>query len=154
MRMQLLEKLIKHGTLNVHYPGGETQTMGHGEPRAHIHLRDAGVLKRMLINPELNVGESYMDGDWWPGEGGLLALFQLYFANGADFGTAGPLGLFWRALEPVLKANNKLRARKNVHSHYDIDSDLFHHFLDTDLQYSCAYFETPELTLEQAQRAK
>lgn len=154
MRKQLLERLVNKGTLFLHYPNGETQTMGHGEPKAHVHLRDSSVLKRMLVNPELTVGESYMDGDWWPGEGGLLAVFELYFANGADFGTSGWLGLAWRTLEPVLKANNKIRARNNVHHHYDIDPSLFHHFLDADLQYSCAYFETPDLTLEQAQEAK
>lgn len=154
MRMHLLEKLIKNGTLCLHYPNGDTQAMGRGEPRAHIHFRDKGAFKRMLINPEMTVGESYMDGDWWAGEGGLLALFKLYFANGGDMADGGLFGWAWRALEPVIKANNRLRARDNVHRHYDIDRDLFHHFLDADLQYSCAYFETPDLTLEQAQKAK
>lgn len=154
MRIQILEKLLKNGTLFLHYPNGETQTMGHGQPKAHIHLRDAKALKRMLAQPELSVGESYMDGDWWPGEGGLLAVFELYFANGGDLEEKRFLSWAWRMLEPVIKANNRRRARKNVHHHYDIDPDLFHHFLDADLQYSCAYFETPDLGLEQAQRAK
>src|SRR5699024_6452096 len=154
MRMQILERLLKNGTLFLHYPGGETQTMGHGEPKAHIHLREADALKRLLAQPELSVGETYMDGDWWPGEGGLLALFELYFANGGDLQDNRFLAWIWRVLEPIVKANNRLRARKNVHHHYDIDPELFHRFLDEDLQYSCAYFETPDLSLDEAQRAK
>lgn len=154
MRMQILEKLLKNGTLFLHYPDGETKTLGRGEPKAHIHLREAGVLTRMLSQPELTFGEAYMDGDWWPGEGGLLAVFELYFANGGDMEDSRLLNAVRRFWVPVIKANNKLRSRKNVHHHYDIDPDLFHRFLDKDLQYSCAYFETPDMTLEQAQRAK
>src|SRR5699024_12711988 len=154
MRMRLLEKLITNGTLHLHYPDGETQTLGRGKPVAHMHLRDAEVLKRLLTNPELTVGETYMDGDWWPGEGGLLALFELYFANGGDFDDNQWLALGWRLLEPLVKINTRRRARKNVRHHYDIGPDLFHRVLDQDLQYSCAYFKTPDLTLEQAQQAK
>src|SRR5699024_4951135 len=83
-----------------------------------------------------------------------LALFELYFANGGDLQDNRFLAWVWRVLEPIVKANNRLRARKNVHHHYDLDPDLFHRFLDEDLQYSCAYFETPDLSLDEAQRAK
>jgi len=154
MRLQFLEKLLRNGTLFLHYPDGETKTLGQGEPKAHIHLRETDALKRMFARPELTVGETYMDGDWWPGEGGLLALFELYFANGGDFDDNQWLALGWRLLEPLVKINTRRRARKNVRHHYDIGPDLFHRFLDQDLQYSCAYFKTPNLTLEQAQQAK
>ena len=45
-------------------------------------------------------------------------------------------------------------AKRNVAHHYDLDAGLFELFLDADRQYSCAYFETPEQSLEEAQRAK
>ena len=38
--------------------------------------------------------------------------------------------------------------------HYDLNSTLYRLFLDSDMQYSCAYFETGRETLEQAQAAK
>ena len=47
--------------------------------------------------------------------------------------------------------NTKKRARDNASHHYDIDHRLYSLFLDKDLQYSCAYFETPEIGLDEAQ---
>ena len=38
--------------------------------------------------------------------------------------------------------------------HYDLSDDLYDLFLDPDRQYSCAYFDTPNHSLEQAQHAK
>src|SRR5690606_34606110 len=45
-------------------------------------------------------------------------------------------------------------SRRNVQHHYDLGLDLYRRFLDEDLQYSCAYFQHPDMTLEQAQQAK
>jgi cyclopropane-fatty-acyl-phospholipid synthase len=46
------------------------------------------------------------------------------------------------------------RARRNVAHHYDLSGELYRLFLDADRQYSCAYFTTPELSIDEAQRAK
>jgi len=50
--------------------------------------------------------------------------------------------------------NRRARARRNVAHHYDLDGRLYDLFLDRDLQYSCAYFETPDASLREAQLAK
>jgi cyclopropane-fatty-acyl-phospholipid synthase len=50
--------------------------------------------------------------------------------------------------------NPRSRARNNVARHYDLDGRLYSLFLDADKQYSCAYFESPEATLDDAQLAK
>jgi cyclopropane-fatty-acyl-phospholipid synthase len=41
-----------------------------------------------------------------------------------------------------------------VAHHYDLSDALFRHFLDSDRQYSCGYFKTPQASLEEAQVAK
>ena len=46
------------------------------------------------------------------------------------------------------------RARRNVAHHYDLDERLYALFLDADRQYSCAYFEAPDQSLDDAQLAK
>jgi cyclopropane-fatty-acyl-phospholipid synthase len=46
------------------------------------------------------------------------------------------------------------RARRNVAHHYDLDDQLYALFLDADRQYSCAYFERPDQSLDDAQLAK
>ena len=43
---------------------------------------------------------------------------------------------------------------KQVQSHYDLSDEFFELFLDPTRTYSCAYFEDPQATLEQAQMAK
>jgi cyclopropane-fatty-acyl-phospholipid synthase len=41
-----------------------------------------------------------------------------------------------------------------VAHHYDLSGELYDLFLDSDKQYSCAYFPQPDATLDQAQAAK
>ena len=53
-----------------------------------------------------------------------------------------------------LQKNAPRAARANVAHHYDISDDLYRLFLDADMQYSCAYFARPDMTLEEAQAAK
>jgi cyclopropane-fatty-acyl-phospholipid synthase len=154
MKTRFFDRLIDQGTLVIHYPDANTQLIGQGAPTAHIHLRERKVLARLLSDPEMAFGEAYMDGDWWPGEGGLLALFELYFANVDNFGTSRILDLARHALRGLREANSRLRSRRNVKHHYDIDHELFARFLDADMQYSCAYFESADMDLEAAQQAK
>ncbi len=59
-----------------------------------------------------------------------------------------------RALRAISQFNPAHRARANVAHHYDLSGALYDLFLDADRQYSCAYFRTPEDTLEQAQAQK
>ncbi|GAB3685599.1 class I SAM-dependent methyltransferase [Salinisphaera aquimarina] len=154
MKIRYFDRLISQGTLAIHYPDRNTQLIGNGSPKAHIHLRERKVLTRLFSDPEMAFGEAYMDGDWWPGEGGLSALFELYFANVDNFGSSRILDIARHALRGLREANSRLRSRRNVKHHYDIDRELFQRFLDSDMQYSCAYFEDPDMTLDQAQQAK
>ncbi|MES1945622.1 Cyclopropane-fatty-acyl-phospholipid synthase [Salinisphaera sp. PC39] len=154
MSWSLLERWIRTGTLHVHMPDGEVHRVGEGAPEAHVHLRSRAVLGRLLRDPDMAVGEAYMDGDWWPGEGGLLPVFELYFRNRGDFGGSRLRSWLRAALWFLREANGRLRARRNVQHHYDLDAELFRRFLDEDLHYSCAYFEREDMSLEAAQRAK
>lgn len=154
MNRSLLERWIRTGTLYVHMPGGETHTVGHGAPVAHVHLRSKSVLARLLRDPGIAVGEAYMDGDWWPGEGGLLSLFELYFRNRGTIRESRLRDGLRAAFRFLREANGRLRARRNARHHYDLDAELFRRFLDSDLHYSCAYFEREGMSLEAAQRAK
>nr|WP_321170042.1 cyclopropane-fatty-acyl-phospholipid synthase family protein [Pseudodonghicola flavimaris] len=58
------------------------------------------------------------------------------------------------AAQSVIRANTKRHSRQNVAHHYDISDDLYRLFLDKDMQYSCAYFTDPAMSLEDAQIAK
>ncbi len=63
------------------------------------------------------------------------------------------LARLWR-LRPESWVQSRARARRNIQFHYDHDTEFYRQFLDERLVYSCAYFERPDLTLDQAQAAK
>ncbi|MGN8157419.1 class I SAM-dependent methyltransferase [Salinisphaera sp. RV14] len=154
MKSSFFERFISRGTLVLHHADGAEQRYGSGEPVAHVHLRTTQVLRRLLADPEMAFGEAYMDGDWWPGEGGLQAVFRLYFANENNLQSNRLMDLARRAFHGVREMNTRMRAERNVQHHYDIDNELFQRFLDPEMQYSCAYFEHEGMSLDDAQRAK
>ena len=64
------------------------------------------------------------------------------------------LGTLERLLRQVHQYNPMHRARANAAHHYDLSDTLYGLFLDSDRQYSCAYFTHPHDDLEQAQQDK
>ncbi|MBK1651958.1 SAM-dependent methyltransferase [Halorhodospira halochloris] len=151
---KLAEK-IRTGTLELHFDDGKRRIYGDGrEPRATMQVHRRRVFRRIAMDPEFMLGQTYMDGDWSPGEGGLIRLLGVLLINNPPRYRSGLkkwLSLAWR---PIQQWNRAHSARRNASSHYDLDDWLFQGFLDEDLNYSCAYFATPDMTLEQAQQAK
>ncbi|MCG5547933.1 SAM-dependent methyltransferase [Halorhodospira halochloris] len=151
---KLAEK-IRTGTLELHFDDGKRRIYGDGrEPRATMQIHRRRVFRRIAMDPEFMLGQTYMDGDWSPGEGGLIRLLEVLLINNPPRYRSGlkkRLSLAWR---PIQQWNRAHSARRNASSHYDLDDWLFQGFLDEDLNYSCAYFATPDMTLEQAQQAK
>ena len=66
MRWSMFEKYIRVGQLTVIAANGEQRTFGWGEPHATIQFTSADCLSRILRNPQLNLGETYMQGGWRP----------------------------------------------------------------------------------------
>ncbi|HEY0648265.1 cyclopropane-fatty-acyl-phospholipid synthase family protein, partial [Phenylobacterium sp.] len=99
------------------------------------------------------VGEAYMDGGLVLEQGHIDDFIDLIGANAKN--KTKKRGPFRRWLRKTLReANDRVASRKNVAHHYDLSYDLYRRFLDEDMQYSCAYFERPDMTLEEAQLAK
>ncbi len=67
----------------------------------------------------------------------------------ADAVLARPAWPGWLAIPNSLRA-----ARDNVHHHYDLGNSFYQQWLDQELVYTCAYFERPEMSLDEAQHAK
>ena len=62
-----------------------------------------------------------------------------------------------RALLPLrrgLPRNTITGARRHIAAHYDLGNELFAAFLDETMTYSCAAFDSPAMTLREAQEAK
>jgi cyclopropane-fatty-acyl-phospholipid synthase len=113
-----------------------------------VRLKNRKTLIAVLLNPEMNFGDLYSQGDIQV-EGDLVrALEGLYRA---------PDRLITRFLSHWLQLAQSCGlqgARKNIHHHYDIPTDFYKLWLDPELVYTCAYFPDESASLEIAQRAK
>jgi cyclopropane-fatty-acyl-phospholipid synthase len=107
-------------------------------------LRDRRTVRRLVLNPELGVGEAYMDGGLVPLGGSIHDILAVLFANLRGNSTGLPVAWLRRAVarmcRPLDQFNAAGRARRNVAHHYDLNGRLYSLFLDRDRQYSCAYF--------------
>src|SRR6266702_7022931 len=153
---RFLAQFIRRGSMTVTTAGGTRFTVGDGSgPPIEVRFVTADAQRKVLINPELGLGEAFMDGEFVV-ERGTIADALAVMLDQPDLlpQWAKP---WWhlRYLTRHLKQfNPRWRARSNVAHHYDLDGRLYSLFLDADRQYSCAYFETPETSLDDAQLAK
>ena len=151
--LAVLGRLIRHGTLELQLPDGARHLFGSGPPHARWTFTRRDSLRRIIANPELALGESYMRGEWDTPPGELATLLAVLMRNAGEL--AHDAGRLQRLLGGLLQQWNRVQAsHRNVAHHYDLDEWLFRLFLDREMYYSCAYFAVPQLSLEAAQRAK
>ena len=155
----ILKRFILRGRLSVRYPSGRFATYGgaDGGPAAGFEFRTSRAMRRLITDPALSLGESYMGGELVPLGGTIYDTLDVLMENQDHGGSHPGLSLFGklrRAAKPLAQWNPAKRSRRNVAHHYDIGDRLYGLFLDADWQYSCAYFRTGGETLEEAQAAK
>ena len=151
-----LRRFISRGSLTVTTAGGRTCTFGDGtgSPVA-VRFTSARAQRAVLLDPELTLGEAYMDGTVVLERGSIADLLALLFRQSRLGARNWALPRWFRFLfRPLQQLNLRSRARSNVAHHYDLDGRLYSLFLDADQQYSCAYFENPDQSLDDAQLAK
>ena len=153
-----VDKLMREGNLEVETCDGAKRRFGDGAgPKIAIRLADRAAERELLVNPELALGELYMDGRLELVEGDLYDFVALAAQNLIVFSQSPWMKLLEKAraqLNRFKRRNNRKRAKTNVERHYDHDRRLYSLFLDADQQYSCAYFEYEGQSLEEAQLAK
>jgi cyclopropane-fatty-acyl-phospholipid synthase len=139
-------------------------------PAFTLVLNHPGALRRMFLPPsELNLGESYIYGDY-DVEGDLITAFSLvgHFER-LDVGLGDRLGLAWKLRSlPKTSApkegwqaaqlggilHSRRRDREAISYHYDVSNDFYALWLDRRMVYSCGYFSTPEDDIHTAQERK
>jgi cyclopropane-fatty-acyl-phospholipid synthase len=143
----LLAQLVRRvGSPRLRYALGRI-TAGSAEAVATVRFADRRALLGLLLDPEVHFGDAYADGRIEI-EGDLLAALEAAFEAGDSRRTGA---LSWLSL---LVRHTPGRSRSNVNRHYDLGNDFYAEWLDRALVYTCAYFETPETGLEEAQLAK
>ena len=141
---------------------GETHLLGiaASDPKntlvAHIHIHESAFYRQVALNGSVGAGEAYMDGLWDCDD--LVALTRILVRN-RDHLDAMETGLariggsalrIWGAL----MRNTRKGSRRNIAAHYDLGNDLFKLFLDDNLMYSSAIYESEDDTLEVASMRK
>ncbi len=154
----LLGKLVQTGNLELETADGVRHRFGDGAgPELGARVVDRAAERELLIDPSFYLGELYVDGRFVVTKGSLYQILELGARNLAKIEV-----LPWvKAIEKARVAfrgfhqiNDRKRAKANIARHYDHDRRIYDLFLDADKQYSCAYFEHPGQSLEDAQRAK
>jgi cyclopropane-fatty-acyl-phospholipid synthase len=123
------------------------------EPVASVLIPDYGTLARLVFNPEMTFGDAYSAGRIEV-EGDLVRFLETVIRSMntvARRGWTSRLSSWWLK---HIQANTRNGSRKNIHHHYDLNTDFYKLWLDSRLVYTCAYFSSPSMTLEDAQLAK
>ncbi len=155
---QMLSGIIKVGTLEIEdATGGLHVHAGSPTPFVRVKLHDPALYKMLYLKPEMAAGEAYIDGTLTIEKGTLRDFIEIFGLNqGTPLSPSTGLIISFLAnkVKSKLQENTLLLSRENVQHHYDISNELYRLFLDRDLNYSCAYYRTPQDTLEQAQENK
>ncbi len=136
--------------------GAGTVRLGEGGPRVQVHVHHPGAYAALLRHGSVGLGRSYVDG-WWDCDD-LTGLVRILVHNRGAAGRARDRA--GRVASAVADPLRRLRRpspsadRRHVRAHYDIGNELFSLMLDPTMSYSCAVFERPAMTLEEASLAK
>jgi cyclopropane-fatty-acyl-phospholipid synthase len=153
----LLRRVIRHGSLTLIDADGIAHRYGDGSsPSVSLRLKDKRLERQLVVDPELALGEAYMYGRLEMIEGRIYDFLELFLTNLENDAMPGWTRSFSAARylsRRIAQFNPSGRSRRNVAHHYDIDGAIYDLFLDSDRQYSCAYF-TEGADLEEAQLAK
>jgi cyclopropane-fatty-acyl-phospholipid synthase len=152
----LLRTFLRRGTFKLTTSRGTTFTFGdgNGKPVA-VRFTTRAAEWGVLLDPELRLGEAYMDGTFVVEQGTIADVLSVALGQNSDVPHwARPQWWLRYLYRRIQQFNPRRRARNNVAHHYDLDGQLYSLFLDADRQYSCGYFESPEQSLDDAQLAK
>ncbi|QBM19036.1 hypothetical protein MARI_31790 [Marinobacter sp. JH2] len=122
--------------------------------RFTLTLNDSKALYALVTDPNLAMGDLYSSGRL-DIEGDLTDFLETVYRTVHDARKQWPKWLdnLWKNPNP--RSSGLSQAKENIHHHYDLGNDFYKLWLDqAAMQYTCAYYEHPDNTLEQAQLAK
>ncbi len=155
----VLKRLVRNGSLRVIDWKGQSTLYGDGTQKpVTIRVHDAVTAAKLIFDPQMAVGEAYMDGRLTVEDGTLFDFIEIGMKNIGRAPFSYPLSGLTERLRTGLRRlgqfNPASRSKANVAHHYDLSDGLYDLFLDVDRQYSCAYVMTPNDTIETAQAQK
>lgn len=141
------------GAFTVILPDGSELGHGSGTPAFRLIFKTPAAVSQVLRRASVGFGEAYERGDIEV-EGDLGKLVLLSFALRERLLKGTWLRRLAHGLGVIARRNSPAGSRRNVTAHYDLDNDFYRLWLDEEMQYTCAYYERADETLEAAQRRK
>jgi len=150
--------VIRKGDLRITDARGGVHRFGDGTGRrSAVRVTDRWTEIKIAIDPWLAIGEAYMDGRLVVEEGDFYRFMAILLSNAEEVPLpkwTWMLVLSRWLVRRIDQFNPISRARRNAAAHYDIEPEIYRMFLDSDQQYSCAYFVNSDVDLETAQITK
>lgn len=122
-------------------------------PIANLIIEDRETLLHLMLEPEIGFGDGYSEGRIRV-EGDLIATLEAVYRSISKLGQQGWYAKFVSRVVEYVQRNSLRGSRENIHRHYDLSTDFYRLWLDPQMVYTCAYFQSPSMTLEEAQVAK
>ena len=153
--LRWLLRRLTYGSLTL-LDGAGRHNFGQGAPHFEVTVRDTRTYTALVRHGSVGYGESYTEG-WWDVDD-LTAFTQFVIRN------MDPLlrhldrwarrGAWATAISRRFARANRARDKANIIAHYDLGNEFYAVMLDPTMAYSCAFFASPDVTLEEASIAK
>ena len=150
-------KNIKQGCVRV-IQGTEVHVFGNesDELTADLQVTNPDFYSKSIKGGSIGFAESFIDGDWQTSD--LVALLRLFAINQNESDRFEQLTSAFNKLSNkwfhFTNRNTKSQAKKNILDHYDLGNELYTRFLDKEMVYSAAVFDSSSQSLEDAQLNK
>ncbi len=132
----------------VFWDGKEKLYGPEGKSDITIKFNEKVPISEVVKHATLTLGEAYMDKKIEI-DGSIQKLITSAYTQSDSFMSSLKLKKYIPKFSHTEEGN-----KKEIQEHYDIGNDFYKLWLDKTMTYSCAYFRTPEDTLEQAQMNK
>jgi cyclopropane-fatty-acyl-phospholipid synthase len=156
--LRVLSRVVRRGSLNIILASGSRVTLGDGTGvPLTMRFTSASWQRQVALDPEMKLGEAFMEGGLVIEQGDIAEVLAVLMSQVGLMVPSLPAKALMKLrymFRRIAQFNPPGRSQRNVAHHYDLDGRLYALFLDADRQYSCAYFEHPNQTLDDAQLAK
>ena len=154
--MRVFLRAMKPAPIAVELWDGSALYEGEGEPEITARIKTRRALWGLLTNPDLNFGDRYSDGSI-DIDGDLYRFIEIASTHKPDAVSEDSVVSRVQALlgKGRPRLNTLSGSRENIHHHYDLSNEFYSLWLDRDhMQYTCSYYPSADMTIEQSQAAK
>ena len=140
-------------TYHIHTADAGTIALGDGPPAFTLHVPGVTRWQQILRLDAYRAGLAFLDGTVEV-DGDLVSAIHMWARHQRPASVSGHLLALAAWLRPEHWIQSRAKARRNIEFHYDRSNEFYQTFLDRRMVYSCAYFESPDRSLDDAQAAK